>query len=162
MGRFVRSIAVYGNRAYDDALLELQEVATNAGYQVVAVNGLLRGELGFQGLVMSDWWSVYDPMLATSSGLDIEMPGAGAREPTTYLTRDVPAYLEDGRIPVSNIDAMVKHTLTAQFMMGFDKRDIAQLPVEVDYAAHEQWLMTSKLKPLPCSRTTSRSCHWVR
>ncbi len=103
-----------------------------------AVNGLLRGELGFQGLVMSDWWSVYDPMLATSSGLDIEMPGAGAREPTTYLTRDVPAYLEDGRIPVSNIDAMVKHTLTAQFMMGFDKRDIAQLPVEVDYAAHEQ------------------------
>ena len=32
-------IAVYGNRAYDDALLELQKVATNAGYQVIAAIG---------------------------------------------------------------------------------------------------------------------------
>ena len=32
-------IAVYGNRAYDDALLELQEVVTDAGYQVVAAIG---------------------------------------------------------------------------------------------------------------------------
>ncbi len=38
-GALCAIIAVYGNRAYDDALLELQEVATNAGYQVVAAIG---------------------------------------------------------------------------------------------------------------------------
>ena len=32
-------IAVYGNRAYDDALFELQDVATSAGYHVIAAIG---------------------------------------------------------------------------------------------------------------------------
>ena len=32
-------IAVYGNRAYDDALLELQDVATEMGFRVIAAVG---------------------------------------------------------------------------------------------------------------------------
>lgn len=102
------------------------------------INELLRKELGFQGLVMSDWWSVYNPVLGATSGLDIEMPGDDNKKPFTYLKRDVPACIEEGKVTVDNVNAMVKRILTAQIMMGFDKRDINKLSTEVDYAGHEK------------------------
>jgi len=39
------------------------------------LEGLLRREWGFQGLVMSDWWGTYSTTDAVKAGLDIEMPG---------------------------------------------------------------------------------------
>lgn len=38
---------------------------------------LLRGEWGFDGLVVSDWGAVEDPVAAVAAGLDLEMPGTG-------------------------------------------------------------------------------------
>lgn len=102
------------------------------------INELLRKELGFQGLVMSDWWSVYNPELGATSGLDIEMPGDDNKKPFTYLKRDVPDCIEEGKVTVENVNSMVKRILTAQIMMGFDKRDINKLSTEVDYARHEK------------------------
>lgn len=36
---------------------------------------LLRGEWGFDGLVMSDWYGTYSTVDAVKAGLDLEMPG---------------------------------------------------------------------------------------
>lgn len=36
---------------------------------------LLRGEWGFNGLVMSDWGAVYHPAAAVNAGTDVNMPG---------------------------------------------------------------------------------------
>ncbi len=38
------------------------------------INGVLKGEWGFDGLVMSDWASTYSAVGATQAGLDMEMP----------------------------------------------------------------------------------------
>jgi len=40
------------------------------------ITNILRNEWGFDGLVMSDWWSIYNPEKAIKSGLDLEMPSA--------------------------------------------------------------------------------------
>lgn len=38
---------------------------------------VLRGEWGFDGLVVSDWGAVEDPSAAVAAGLDLEMPSTG-------------------------------------------------------------------------------------
>ncbi|KAH8796458.1 glycoside hydrolase superfamily [Hyaloscypha finlandica] len=37
---------------------------------------MLRGEWGWKGCVMSDWWGTYSTTGAANAGLDLEMPGA--------------------------------------------------------------------------------------
>jgi len=38
---------------------------------------ILRGEWGFTGIVMTDWWALISTVEAAEAGLDIEMPGPG-------------------------------------------------------------------------------------
>jgi beta-glucosidase len=45
------------------------------GQSEALINGILRNELGFKWVVMSDWKSVNDAKKVVSSGLDLEMPG---------------------------------------------------------------------------------------
>jgi beta-glucosidase len=40
------------------------------------ITEILRNEWGFDGLVMTDWWSINDTEKAITSGLDLEMPSA--------------------------------------------------------------------------------------
>ena len=67
---------------------------------------LLRGEWGFQGLVMSDWFGVVDTHVSLGAGLDLEMPGPGrALGPTVVRA------VEGGSIKESDLDAAVERLL---------------------------------------------------
>ncbi len=68
---------------------------------------VLRGEFGFDGLVMSDWFGTYGPG-ALAGGLDLEMPGP-ARWFAPEVVREA---LAAGRVDESDIDRKVGHLLT--------------------------------------------------
>ena len=55
-------------------------------------NEILKGEWGFDGLLMSDWGSTYDAVAAANGGLDLEMPNG------KFMNRDnlLPA-VKDGK-----------------------------------------------------------------
>jgi beta-glucosidase len=80
-----------------------------------AINGILRTQLGFKWLVMTDWWSVYDGEKLAKSGQDLEMPLAVA-------LKDVDKLLNEGKVRVADIDRMAKSILRTYFAMRLDER----------------------------------------
>jgi beta-glucosidase len=69
-------------------------------------NTVAKNEWGFNGIIMSDWVSVYDGLAAVNNGLDLEMPFLHYLAPQTLL----PA-VADGRISTATIDDHVRRIL---------------------------------------------------
>ncbi|GAA1917797.1 glycoside hydrolase family 3 C-terminal domain-containing protein [Microbacterium aoyamense] len=85
----------------------------------------LRDEWGFDGVVISDWGAVHDPVSALEAGLDLRMPG----QPDD---RRIHSALEAGRIPGSAIDDVVdRMSLLAQ-------RTRRESVSAVDHAEHHE------------------------
>lgn len=82
------------------------------------VQGVLRDEWGFDGLVMTDWWSVYDPLRVIKAGVNLEMPHADYLNEPAIVT-----LLNAGLIEEAEIDRMVEGSLRAFFKFGFYDRD---------------------------------------
>lgn len=83
-----------------------------AGQSKYVINYLLRDQLGFENLVMTDWWSVNDAKKVVESGQDLEMPGG---ESMTHLKELV----ETGDVNEKDIDRMVLSILKTIIQMGF-------------------------------------------
>ncbi|MCF2528852.1 glycoside hydrolase family 3 C-terminal domain-containing protein [Yinghuangia soli] len=66
---------------------------------------VLRGEWGFDGLVVSDWGAVADRVKALAAGLDIEMPPSGT-------DAQIVAAVEDGRLTEEQLDAAARRVVT--------------------------------------------------
>jgi beta-glucosidase len=71
---------------------------------------LLRGEWGFEGLVMTDWFAVADSSTSLAAGLDLEMPGPGRA-----LGDGIASLVEDGTVREEDLNGGVRHLLG-----GFD------------------------------------------
>ena len=102
-----------------------------AGQSKDVITGLLRGDLGFKWLVMSDWWSVYDAEKVIKSGLDLDMPGEPRAEYPDYMKKDefflrstAKLLLEEGKVKEEDIDRMVTNILTTEIAMGLLERPI--------------------------------------
>jgi len=78
------------------------------GQSGYVINNILRKQLGFKGLVMTDWSSVYDVEKLSKSGQDLEMPSAVA-------LKDVPQLIDEGKVQVTDIDRMAKSILKTYF-----------------------------------------------
>jgi len=101
-----------------------------AGQSKAVIHDLLRGKLGFQWLVMTDWWSVYDGNKMVESGQDLEMP---ARLATLGLEEKI----QRGDIQERDLDRMVKSILTTLKAMDlFDKKPRPELIHK--YPEHEK------------------------
>ncbi|MGD0548369.1 MAG: glycoside hydrolase family 3 C-terminal domain-containing protein [Terracidiphilus sp.] len=75
---------------------------------------VLKGEWGFQSILMSDWDSTYDGVAAANNGLDLEMPGARFMDATTLL-----AAVKAGKVKESMIDDKVLRLLRTVLRYGF-------------------------------------------
>lgn len=85
------------------------------GQSEYVINNLLRDQLGFKWLVMTDWWSVYDGEKVIKSGMDLEMPYRLATENANEI-------LNQGKIGEADINRMVRSILrTLYAMKAFDR-----------------------------------------
>lgn len=87
------------------------------------LNDVLRAELGFDGVVISDWYGTYSSA-ASVGGLDLEMPG-----PARWMAHDhVRAALDAGQITMEDIDAKVVNLLTLIERTGARDKDRTAAP----------------------------------
>jgi beta-glucosidase len=85
------------------------------GESEYVINNLLRKQLGFQWLVMTDWWSVYDGEKLAKSGQDLEMPFAIA-------LKDAHNLIDEGKVNEEDIDRMAQSILRTYFSMKLNDR----------------------------------------
>ncbi|CAK5280735.1 unnamed protein product [Mycena citricolor] len=86
--------------------------STHACANDVALNKWLKGELGFQGAVVSDWGGTWDTKTSTLFGLDVTMPGSGIDGLLgNFYGAELIAMVQNGTIPEKRLDDMVLRTL---------------------------------------------------
>ncbi|KAI0335394.1 beta-glucosidase [Cubamyces sp. BRFM 1775] len=85
------------------------------------INKILKGEMGFQGYVMSDWYATHSTTPASNGGLDMTMPGDeffGSF--STYFGDNLVNAVKQGDVPQERLDDMATRILAAWYMLGQD------------------------------------------
>ncbi|MEU3334743.1 beta-glucosidase [Streptomyces sp. NPDC002144] len=77
------------------------------------VNGVLRGEWGFDGYNVSDWMAARSTAAAIKGGLDVAMPG-----PQTVYGPALAQAVRDGEVEEATVDAAVRNVLRLAARVG--------------------------------------------
>ncbi|KAJ7213894.1 glycoside hydrolase family 3 protein [Mycena pura] len=90
------------------------------------LNGILKGELGFQGCnvahFFADWGATHSTAPAVLSGLDATMPGDHAPgSNSSFFGTNLIAAVQNGSVPESRVDDMARRILAAWFLLGQDE-----------------------------------------
>ncbi|KAF9457106.1 beta-glucosidase [Collybia nuda] len=84
------------------------------------LNGVLKGEFGFPGYVMSDWQATHSTG-SVNKGLDMTMPGdITFGSGTTYFGAALVNAVQSGTVPQSRVDDMALRILAAWYLLGQD------------------------------------------
>jgi beta-glucosidase len=106
------------------------------------INKLLRKDLGFKWLVMSDWLSIWDAGKALKSGLDLDMPGETEdgvyheEDHEKYLRREAPKLIKKGKVNEEDIDRMVKNILATILAMDAKDNSVKEASYLENYDKH--------------------------
>jgi beta-glucosidase len=103
------------------------------GHSYHLITNVLRNEWGFDGMVMTDWWSIYDTEKAIKSGLDLEMPSACMMNP-----KRIKALLDKGTITEELIDQRLMNILKPFCEMGLLDEDHPDPSLRKKWPEHER------------------------
>lgn len=98
-----------------------------------AQNTWLKGELGFQGWIMSDWGATHSTVDSAYGGLDMEMPDG------RYFGSGLASALALNQVPQSRLDDMIRRILTPMFQVGlFDRSPVGSPDANVQSEEHKR------------------------
>ena len=108
--------------AFEAAVTEGKVRAVMSAYNLVngqhcsenkhLLTDILKGDWGFQGIVMSDWVSVHSAAAAATNGLDLEMP-----KPIWFGAKLLEA-IQSGQVSEQTIDDKIRRLLRVRFETG--------------------------------------------
>jgi len=115
---------------------------------------VLKGEWGFQGILMSDWFATNDGVAACNNGLDLEMPS-----PMFMNAKNLVPAVASGEVKESTIDDHVLRLIRAELRYGFADRpqfdpadstySVADRALALEEALESITLLQNKGKLLP-------------
>lgn len=113
---------------------------------------ILRDQLGYDGLIMSDWVAVKDKVASHLNGLDLEMPGPAERDDQLL------AALDSGELPQSALDEHALRVLELIDRCLDNRREVtpdwqANHEIAVQLAAESAVLLKNDNAQLPLNTT---------
>jgi beta-glucosidase len=90
------------------------------------LNDILKGEWGFEGVVISDWNGTHSTIDAALAGLDIEMGTTEDDYNDYYFADPLLEAVKDGEVPAEVIDDKVRRILTAMMKSKVFAEDRAE------------------------------------
>uniref|UniRef100_A0A540VKI8 Glycosyl hydrolase n=2 Tax=Litorilinea aerophila TaxID=1204385 RepID=A0A540VKI8_9CHLR len=90
---------------------------------------ILKGEWGFDGVVVSDWGAVHDRVRALEAGLDLEMPG-----PKPHRTQAVVDAVRSGALDEAVLDEAVRRILAAVERAAATPKETETFDVDAHHA----------------------------
>jgi beta-glucosidase len=142
------------------------------------ITDVLKGDMGFDGFVISDWQGIrqipgatYADKVAAGANAGIDMfmePYSGSDTGYKEFTETLIGLVDDGTVPMSRIDDAVSRILTAKFELGLfehpytDRRNMDQIGsaahrrVARRAVAESQVLLKNRQHVLPLGDATSQ------
>ncbi|HKK81026.1 MAG TPA: glycoside hydrolase family 3 C-terminal domain-containing protein [Prolixibacteraceae bacterium] len=115
------------------------------GQSKYVISNLLRNDIGFKWMVMSDWWSVWNPEKAIKSGLDLDMPGETVKDwpmfdhfGDSFLRSNAKRLLDEGKVQIEDINRMASNIIATELAMELDKRPVKDERYFKNIDKHEQ------------------------
>lgn len=94
------------------------------------LNYLLKGELDFQGFVMSDWQAQHSGVGSALAGMDMSMPGDVLFDTgTTFWGTNLTVAILNGTVPEWRLNDMATRIIAAWYYVG---RDNTSVPINFD------------------------------
>ncbi|PLW43839.1 hypothetical protein PCASD_05790 [Puccinia coronata f. sp. avenae] len=97
------------------------------------INGIVKGEYAFQGVLVTDWAAAVSGVRTTLAGCDMNMPGFMAygqpseSNPSTanssYWGLKMIEAVHNGSVPIQRLDDMVTRVMSTYYKQGQDKED---------------------------------------
>lgn len=115
-----------------------------SGQSEYVISNLLRKQLNFKWLVMSDWWSTWDPEKTIKSGLDLEMPGDINDSPVFKKLGDITVkknamrLIKEGKVSEEDINRMAKNIIRTSIAMGLYDRPVKDEKYLQNFEEHEK------------------------
>lgn len=83
---------------------------TYCSHHPYLLDQILRGEWGFDGILVSDWGSIHDTVEAGNVSIDADMRTTNNFD-EYYFADPLKAAVEDGRVPMEKLDEKILHIL---------------------------------------------------
>ncbi|KAF4999497.1 hypothetical protein FGRMN_2426 [Fusarium graminum] len=92
------------------------------------LNGILKGEMGFQGFIMSDWQAQHAGAASAVAGLDMTMPGdTEFNTGFSFWGGNLTLAVVNGTVPAWRIDDMALRIMSAFFKVGKTVEDLPDI-----------------------------------
>lgn len=83
------------------------------------MNGILKGEMGFQGFIVSDWAAQHSGVSSAVAGLDMTMPGdTEFNAGVSYWGSNLTLAVLNGTVPAYRLDDMAVRIMASYFKVG--------------------------------------------
>lgn len=83
---------------------------TYCSHHPYLLDEILRGEWGFEGIVVSDWGSIHDTVEAGNAAIDADMRVTNDFD-EYYFANPLKAAVENGKVPMEKLDEKILHIL---------------------------------------------------